>query len=111
MTVMWSTMSNTLGSKFTSQFGGVGQSGFKTWFSACKDLTPKDIETGTQRFLQSNDEFIDLKKFRKYCLNISDDPHRANWRAYKPIEKQPRIEDLSRKTGNDWLKKMREGLA
>lgn len=111
MITFWETMSSTLGAKFSNQFGNVGGTGFKNWVEFCKNLTPDQIKMGTERFLQSDDKFIDLKSFYNFCVNKTNDPHRANWRAYKPIEKQPRIEDLSRKTGNDWLKKMREGLA
>lgn len=61
-----------------------------------KDLTVEQIILGFKTWMDSPDEFLDAKKFRRLCKPARTE-HDANWQAYKILPRAARLEDKGKK--------------
>lgn len=68
---------------------------FEIFVELCQGLTAKQIYNGYKRFLNSDEKYLDAKKFRNFCLQ--KDEHSTNWQAYKILPRANRIEDQTAK--------------
>jgi len=66
-----------------------------TWCEICKDLTEKQIKSGFKNFMNSDEDFLDAKKFRNFCLQKTE--HDTTWEAYKVLPRANRLEDQGKK--------------
>ena len=68
---------------------------FEIFIELCQGLTAKQIYNGYKRFVDSDEKYLDAKKFRNFCLQ--KDEHANNWKAYKALPRANRLEDKGAK--------------
>lgn len=68
---LWQRLGDVKGASFLNQFGAVGESAFETWTAGLADLSPEQIRHGFASFMRSTEEYLDLKKFRAFCMDLS----------------------------------------
>lgn len=71
MVTLWERLGEVLGAAFLNQYGLVGENAFLTWSAGLADLSREQIKKGFANFMRSQDRFIDLKRFRALCLDLS----------------------------------------
>jgi|GEM_PF-3121872 len=86
---------------------------FEIFTELCQGLTAKQIYNGYKRFLDSDEKYLDAKKFRNFCLQ--KDEHSTNWQAYKILPRSNRIEDQTAKekskdSRSKFINEIRENL-
>ena len=86
-------MSEIKGRGWITQWGTTDGPSFVSWCEILKDLSAEQIKLGYIKFMNSDDEFLDGKKFRKLCIDKG--PHSSNWQAYKIFER-PALPDLGK---------------
>ena len=82
---LWDRMIGVEGRGWTKRMGDANSEAFVTFCEFCKDLTPEDIKNGFGKWMDSDDEFLNAKKFRKLC-KPDRSVHDNNWQAYKCFE-------------------------
>lgn len=105
MARLWVKFSRTLGASFTNQFGPIGGEAFLEWSAELENITPIQIKDGIDRFMDNDDEFINLKKFKRLCLHKPVTEHDINHAAYKVYSKDRRLKDM---TGNERSQKVKD---
>lgn len=97
MATLWQRLGAILGAKFTNQYGPVGGVAFKTWSLLLRNLSGEQIKNGIDRYMASDDQFIDAKKFKALCEKKPETQQSINWQAYKPYQKPKQLVDKSAK--------------
>ena len=69
---LWKRLGQALGATFLNQFGEVGGETFEMWRASLADLSEAQIKKGFSNFMRSSDGFLNLKRFREYCLDMSE---------------------------------------
>lgn len=71
MVRLWKRLGEALGSAFLNQYGVVGEDTFETWSASLADLSVGQIKAGFVNYMRSDDRYIDLKRFRVLCLDMT----------------------------------------
>jgi len=83
MVRLWQRLGEALGASFLNQYGAVGEDAFSTWSASLSDLSPGQIKTGFSAFMRSDEKYLDLKRFRSCCQDITRFGLVAADRAYE----------------------------
>jgi len=97
---LWDRMVAIKGRAWTTQWGDTEGEHFVTWCEMVKDLTVEQIILGFKTWMDSPDEFLDAKKFRRLCKPEKSE-HDSNWQAYKVLPRSARLEDKGKKERSD----------
>ncbi|MFA5387306.1 MAG: hypothetical protein WC322_02815 [Candidatus Paceibacterota bacterium] len=71
MVRLWQRLGEALGAAFLNQYGAVGEDAFMTWSASLADLKAEQIKSGFANYMRSDDRYLDLKKFRNYCIDVT----------------------------------------
>lgn len=70
---LWSLLTNELGQGFRSQFGDEGGESFRYWTQQLSQFTEQQIFKGVERWVYSNERFINVKILRSLCQPKAED--------------------------------------
>lgn len=103
ITRLWDRMIGVEGRAWTKRMGDTRGEQFLTFCEFSRDLTPCQIRKGFGQWMQSDDEFLTAKKFRRLCTKR--EPHDTNWQAYKILPRAVRIEDKGKREMSEKARK------
>lgn len=99
MAALWKKLTSSLGAAFVNQYGCIGGDSFKIWTSELSEFSDDQIKNAYREFMDSDVEFLNLKKFKNFCRKGSASKHKINapaYRLYKPIHSELSDEDKKR---------------
>lgn len=73
MAKLWALLTNELGQGFRTQFGDEGGESFRYWCEQLKGFTEQEIFKGVERWVYSDDRFINVKIIRSLCKPRPED--------------------------------------
>lgn len=91
LVIAWNGFIQIHGAGWYKTFGHVGDEAFVTWCCVLRDLSAQQIADGFARYAISDDQFLDAKKFRKFCVGEEKIPAGLVWDATACAWRKPEL--------------------